>query len=86
MQYCRIASDYNRANGHKEFRYLFIPHDEVILYYNHNYPKFFRFQKVQKPGVSLYLPEYEIKVCFTEEGFEIARFIYNKYKKISRFE
>lgn len=29
LQYCRIASDYNRANGHKEFRYLFIPHDEV---------------------------------------------------------
>lgn len=29
LQYCRIASEYNRANGHKEFRYLFIPHDEV---------------------------------------------------------
>jgi len=29
LQYCRIASEYNKANGHKEFRYLFIPHDEV---------------------------------------------------------
>lgn len=29
LQYCRIASEYNKAFGHKEFRYLFIPHDEV---------------------------------------------------------
>ncbi len=29
LQYCRIASEYNKAHGHKEFRYLFIPHDEV---------------------------------------------------------
>lgn len=29
LQYCRIASEYNKAHGYKEFRYLFIPHDEV---------------------------------------------------------
>lgn len=29
IQYCKIASEYNNANGHKEFRYLFIPHDEI---------------------------------------------------------
>ena len=29
LQYCKIASEYNKANGHKEFRYLFIPHDEI---------------------------------------------------------
>lgn len=29
LQYCKIASEYNKAQGHKEFRYIFIPHDEV---------------------------------------------------------
>lgn len=29
IKYCRVASEYNKAQGHKEFRYLFIPHDEI---------------------------------------------------------
>lgn len=29
IKYCRIATEYNIANGHKGFKYLFIPHDEV---------------------------------------------------------
>ena len=29
IKYCKVASEYNLANGHKTFRYLFIPHDEV---------------------------------------------------------
>lgn len=29
VKYCRVASDYNIANGRKPFRYLFIPHDEI---------------------------------------------------------
>ena len=29
IAYCRVASDYNVALGHKPFKYLFIPHDEI---------------------------------------------------------
>ncbi|MDD3129255.1 MAG: DEAD/DEAH box helicase family protein [Candidatus Izemoplasmatales bacterium] len=29
INYCRVASEYNIANGQKPFKYLFIPHDEV---------------------------------------------------------
>jgi type III restriction enzyme len=29
ISYCRVASEYNKAHGHKEFKYLFIPHDEI---------------------------------------------------------
>ncbi|MFA7100560.1 MAG: DEAD/DEAH box helicase family protein [Bacilli bacterium] len=29
VEYCRIATKYNVANGHKGFQYLFIPHDEI---------------------------------------------------------
>lgn len=29
IKYCKVASEYNIANGHKGFEYLFIPHDEV---------------------------------------------------------
>ncbi len=29
IKYCKVASEYNLANGHKAFRYLFIPHDEI---------------------------------------------------------
>lgn len=29
IQYCKVASTYNKAHGHKQFKYLFIPHDEV---------------------------------------------------------
>ena len=29
IKYCKVASEYNKANGHKEFKYLFIPHDEI---------------------------------------------------------
>lgn len=29
IQYCKLASEYNVANGHKPFKYLFIPHDQV---------------------------------------------------------
>ena len=29
IKYCKVASEYNLANGHKAFKYLFIPHDEV---------------------------------------------------------
>ena len=25
IQYCKVASEYNKANGHKTFKYLFIP-------------------------------------------------------------
>lgn len=31
IQYCKIASEYNRNIDKKEFRYLFIPHDEIQL-------------------------------------------------------
>ena len=31
IKYCKVASEYNIANGHKPFRYLFIPHDEILL-------------------------------------------------------
>ena len=31
IKYCRVASEYNTANGHKPFKYLFIPHDEITL-------------------------------------------------------
>lgn len=29
VKYCKVASEYNEANGRKPFRYLFIPHDEI---------------------------------------------------------
>ena len=29
IQYCKVASEYNKANGHKTFKYLFIPHDQI---------------------------------------------------------
>ena len=29
IKYCKVASEYNLANGHKAFKYLFIPHDEI---------------------------------------------------------
>ncbi|WP_264229391.1 DEAD/DEAH box helicase family protein [Acholeplasma laidlawii] len=29
VKYCRVASEYNLANGQKAFKYLFIPHDEI---------------------------------------------------------
>lgn len=28
ISYCRVASEYNKANGNKPFIYLFVPHDE----------------------------------------------------------
>ena len=31
IKYCKVASEYNIAHGHKPFRYLFIPHDEISL-------------------------------------------------------
>lgn len=31
IKYCKVASEYNIANGHKPFKYLFIPHDEIAL-------------------------------------------------------
>lgn len=31
IKYCKIATEYNLANGHKGFKYLFIPHDEIQL-------------------------------------------------------
>lgn len=30
IKYCKVASEYNLANGHKAFEYLFIPHDEIF--------------------------------------------------------
>jgi type III restriction enzyme len=29
-KYCKLASAYNVAQGHKPFRYVFIPHDEIL--------------------------------------------------------
>ncbi len=29
IKYCKVASEYNSAHGHKSFKYLFIPHDEI---------------------------------------------------------
>ena len=29
ISYCKVASEYNKANGHKGFKYVFIPHDEI---------------------------------------------------------
>ena len=29
IKYCKVASEYNLVHGHKAFRYLFIPHDEI---------------------------------------------------------
>ena len=31
IQYCKVASEYNKANGHKAFKYLFIPHDQISV-------------------------------------------------------
>lgn len=31
LEYCKIASEYNLANGHKPFEYLFIPHDQINM-------------------------------------------------------
>ena len=37
LQYCKIASQYNIANGHKGFKYLFIPDDEIMINSSFNY-------------------------------------------------
>ena len=29
VQYCKLASSWCIANGHKPWKYLFIPHDEI---------------------------------------------------------
>ena len=29
IKYCKVATEYNKAHGHKGFKYLFIPHDEI---------------------------------------------------------
>ena len=29
ISYCKVASEYNMANGHKPFKYLFVPDDEI---------------------------------------------------------
>lgn len=29
IKYCKVASEYNKACGHKGFKYLFIPHNEI---------------------------------------------------------
>ena len=29
IQYCKVASEYNKAHGHKGFEYLFIPDNEI---------------------------------------------------------
>ena len=29
IKYCKVATEYNKANGHKGFKYLFIPHDMI---------------------------------------------------------
>lgn len=29
IKYCKVATEYNAANRHKGFKYLFIPHDEI---------------------------------------------------------
>lgn len=29
IKYCKVATEYNLANGYKGFKYLFIPHDEI---------------------------------------------------------
>ena len=29
IKYCEVATEYNLAHGHKGFKYLFIPHDEI---------------------------------------------------------
>ena len=29
IKYCKVASEYNLAHGHKAFKYIFIPHDEI---------------------------------------------------------
>lgn len=31
ISYCKVASEYNVANGHKPFVYMFIPHDEITI-------------------------------------------------------
>lgn len=31
LQYCKIATEYNQAHGHKGFKYLFIPHNEIAM-------------------------------------------------------
>ncbi len=30
IHYCKIASEYGKSNGYKEWRYLFVPHDQII--------------------------------------------------------
>lgn len=37
LQYCKIASQYNIANGHKGFKYLFIPDDAIMINSSFNY-------------------------------------------------
>ena len=29
VKYCEIATKYNNAHGHKGFKYIFIPHNEI---------------------------------------------------------
>lgn len=29
IKYCKVATEYNKANCHKGFKYLFIPHDMI---------------------------------------------------------
>ena len=31
LQYCKVATEYNQAHGHKGFKYLFIPHNEIAM-------------------------------------------------------
>lgn len=39
IDYCKVASDYNVAKGHKPFKYLFIPHDEISASSSFDYLK-----------------------------------------------
>jgi len=39
ISYCKVASEYNVANGHKPFVYLFIPHDKISQSSSFNYLK-----------------------------------------------
>lgn len=39
IDYCRVASEYNVAQGHKPFKYLFIPHDEISASSSFDYLK-----------------------------------------------
>ncbi len=41
QEYCRIANEYAKGNGKKEWKYLLIPHDEVTSSRDMNYFKSF---------------------------------------------